>query len=505
MGSVYSAIQPVIGKRVAIKVLAPHIASNPELVRRFVDEARAVNKIGHPNIIDIFSFGWLPDQRHYFAMEFLDGQSLADRMKRGPFQPDEARRLLRQICQALEAAHRQGIVHRDLKPDNIWIVQPQHGDSYAKLLDFGIAKLMGDADEGHRTQTGIVMGTPAYMSPEQCRGVNVEKGTDIYALGMILYEMFAGRLPFQGSFAELITHHLMTVPDPPSRHGPLPRALEQLILRCIDKDPAQRPQSAEALGKALDAALPTVDEHVQTAAVGLAAAAPAAGPGAAAPPAVAPAPAPSDTAQDTLAPAPGRTASDLTMQPVRSRRPLLWVGAAAAGALVAVAVALGGRHGGGEKRALVTVVAAQPPPATSIANKPMPGRAHVVVTGADDARVLRVLRVLIDGHVVASGVREARVLDLAPGESHALRVEAVDRTPHERSFTVAAGTEAELEVSLAPTTPPAVEPHPAAAHAKHHDAPAAKVGQQASPTTPPAPSRTRHRDGLVGDDIFDGK
>ena len=213
MGSVYAGIQPVIGKRVAIKVLAPHIASNPELVRRFVDEARAVNKIGHPNIVDIFSFGWLPDKRHYFAMEFLDGQSLADRLKQGPFQPDEARRLLRQICQALEAAHRQGIVHRDLKPDNIWIVQPQHGDSYAKLLDFGIAKLMGDVDEGQRTQTGIVMGTPAYMSPEQCRGVNVERGTDIYALGMILYEMFAGQLPFKGSFAELITHHLITVPE----------------------------------------------------------------------------------------------------------------------------------------------------------------------------------------------------------------------------------------------------------------------------------------------------
>ena len=490
MGSVYSAVQPVIGKRVAIKVLAPHIASNPELVRRFVDEARAVNKIGHPNIIDIFSFGWLPDQRHYFAMEFLDGLSLADRLKRGPFQPDEARRLLRQICQALEAAHRQGIVHRDLKPDNIWIVQPQHGDSYAKLLDFGIAKLMGDADEGHRTQTGIVMGTPAYMSPEQCRGVNVEKGTDIYALGMILYEMFAGRLPFSGSFAELITDHLMTVPDPPSRHRPMPRAMEQLILRCIEKDPAQRPQWAEALGKALEAALPAADEDMQTAAV-VPVGAPAPAPVAAPPEAQA--------AKDTLSPPPGRTASDLTIQPARSRRPLLWVGAAGAGALVAVAIALGGRHGGGDKGALATVVDAQPPPAASptAIPKPMPGRAHVVVKGADDARVL------VDGRVVASGVREARVLDLAPGQSHALRVEAVDRAPHERSFTVAAGAEAELEVSLAPTTPPAVEPRPAVQHAKRHDAPASKA---APPTSPqPATSRTRHRDGLVGDDIFDSK
>ena len=475
MGSVYSAVQPVIGKRVAIKVLAPHIASNPELVRRFVDEARAVNKIGHPNIIDIFSFGWLPDQRHYFAMEFLDGQSLADRMKRGPFQPDEARRLLRQICQALEAAHRQGIVHRDLKPDNIWIVQPQHGDSYAKLLDFGIAKLMGDADEGHRTQTGIVMGTPAYMSPEQCRGVNVEKGTDIYALGMILYEMFAGRLPFQGSFAELITHHLMTVPEPPSRHGPLPRALEQLILRCIDKDPAQRPQSAEALGKALDASLPTADEHVQTAAVVPMAAAPVAA--AARRRRARRHPRHRTHRRTRWRRRPGGRQAISTIQPARSRRPLLWVGAAAAGALVAVAVALGGRHGGGEKGALVTVVDAQPPPATTTANKPISGRAHIVVTGADDARVL------VDGRVVASGVREARVLDLAPGESHALRVEAVDSAPHERSFTVAAGTEAELEVSLAPTTPPAVEPHPAAAHAS------ATTRPRPRPVSPPRPRR----------------
>jgi serine/threonine-protein kinase len=490
MGSVYSAVQPVIGKRVAIKVLAPHIAQNPELVRRFVDEARAVNKIGHPNIIDIFSFGWLPDRRHYFAMEFLDGQSLADRMRRGPFQPEEARRLLRQICQALEAAHRQGIVHRDLKPDNIWIVQPQHGDSYAKLLDFGIAKLMGDADEGHRTQTGIVMGTPAYMSPEQCRGVNVEKGTDIYALGMILYEMFAGRLPFQGSFAELITHHLVTVPDPPSRHGPVPRALEQLIMRCLDKDPAQRPQTAEALGKALEAALPTADDHLAAAAVV------PAQPGQSVPPL--PASAPEEPNPDTLAPPPGRTASNLTMQPARTRGPLLWLGGVVAGGAIAAAIVLGARHGGADRNALVTVADAQPPPATVA--KPLPGRAHVIVKGADVARVL------VDGKVVAAGVREARVIDLAPGETHALRVEAVDRTPQERAFTVAAGAEAELEVSLAPPAAPP-EAHPASPpsqHTKRHDAPAAVKTGAATPP-PPATSKPRHRDGLVGDDIFDGK
>jgi tRNA A-37 threonylcarbamoyl transferase component Bud32 len=503
MGSVYAAIQPVIGKRVAIKVLAQHIASNPELVRRFVDEARAVNKIGHPNIVDIFSFGWLPDRRHYFAMEFLDGLSLADRMKRGPFPPDEARRLLRQICQALEAAHRQGIVHRDLKPDNIWIVQPQHGDSYAKLLDFGIAKLMGDADEGQRTQTGIVMGTPAYMSPEQCRGVNVGLGTDIYALGMILYEMFAGKLPFQGSFAELITHHLMTVPEAPSRHRPMPRALEQLIMRCVDKDPAQRPPTAEELGKALEAALSTTGDDAQTAAVVPLAQQPQQPKQAQQPVA---APPPAEPPMDTFSPPPGRTASDLTIHPARHRRPLLLVGAAAAATVVVAVFLLAGRHGGGDKGSLVLVVDAQVPPATALPAKPVPGRAHVVVKGVDVARVL------VDGKLVAAGVREARVLDLAPGASHALRVEAVDRTPYERQFTVASGTEAELEVSLPAEAPPAA-PQVPALHGKRRDGaarpqPAAKVGagQAGQPATPPAAaSKPRHRDSLVGDDIFGGK
>jgi serine/threonine-protein kinase len=490
MGSVYAAIQPVIGKRVAIKVLAPHIAANPELVRRFVDEARAVNKIGHPNIVDIFSFGWLKDQRHYFAMEFLDGQSLADRIKRGAFEPDEARRLLRQICQALEAAHRQGIVHRDLKPDNIWIVQPQHGESYAKLLDFGIAKLMGDGDAGHRTQTGIVMGTPAYMSPEQCRGVNVEKGTDIYAIGMILYEIYAGKLPFVGSFAELITHHLVTVPEPPSRYRPLPRAMDALILRCLDKDPAQRPLSADELWRALDAALPQP---------GAATPAPAPAPAERAPePEAAPAPAATSSPPDTFAPPPGRTASGLTMQPARHGRPLVWVSAAAALVVVVGLVVMSARKGGSGN--LVVVTDAQSPTAVT-PPRPAPGRAHVVVAGADGATVM------VDGKLIAAGVREARIPELAAGEPHQLRVEASGQPPHERTFTVAAGAEAEIAVTFSPPAPavPAAETRPAQ-HGKR-TGPRSKEGattatQAPSPT--PTGSRKRHRDGLVGDDIFEG-
>jgi hypothetical protein len=165
-------------------------------------------------------------------------------------------------------------------------------------------------------------------------------------------------------------------------------------------------------------------------------------------------------------------------------------------------IALGGRHAGGDRGSLVVVADAQPPPAT-VAARPVPGRAHVVVRGVDVARVL------VDGRLVASGVHEARVLDLAPGESHALRVEAADRTPHERMFTVAAGAEAELEVALAPPAlPEARLPPRATGEHTHRRDPAvtAKAGASTAPTTPPATtSKPRHRDGLVGDDIFDGK
>jgi serine/threonine-protein kinase len=343
MGTVYAAVHPVIGKRVAIKVLAPHIAKHPELVRRFVDEARAVNKIGHPNIVDIFSFGWLPDQRHYFAMEFLDGHSLADRLKRGPFQPDEARRLLRQICQALRGGAPPEIVTPDLKPDNIWIVQPRHA-SPTPSCSTGIAKLMGDMDEVTARRPVSYGNARVHVARAVSRRERRRARTS--TLGMILYEMFAGRLPFQGSFAELITHHLVTVPDAPSRHRPMPRALDQLIMRCLDKDPAHRPQSAEELGRALEAALPAAGTDTPAAApTGLPQAMPAE----------------TDPPVDTLAPPPGRTAADLTIQPARSRRPLILVGAAGAAALVVVWLALSGRHGGGDKGSLVLVVDAQSP------------------------------------------------------------------------------------------------------------------------------------------------
>jgi serine/threonine-protein kinase len=251
MGVVYSGLQPVIEKRVAIKVLNSELSSDPALVRRFLDEARAVNRIRHPNIIDIFSFGQLADSRQYFVMEYLEGHTLADRLQNQDLPVAELPPLLGQICDALDAAHGEHIVHRDLKPENIWIVAPRRGRPFAKLLDFGIAKLLATGEQT-TTQAGVLMGTPQYMSPEQCHGRAVDHRTDIYAMGVILYQLYTGQLPFRGEgFAEILTKQLTQIPERPSTHVALPPALDELVMRCLAKDPAERPQSARELGEAL--------------------------------------------------------------------------------------------------------------------------------------------------------------------------------------------------------------------------------------------------------------
>jgi serine/threonine protein kinase len=255
MGVVYAGLHPEIGKRVAIKVLAPQCGVYPELIRRFKEEARAVNRIRHPHIIDIFAFNQLPDGRHYFVMEFLDGESLATRMESGSIEAPELRRLLGQICHALEAAHRAGVVHRDLKPENIWVAKPEFMESYVKLLDFGIAKLT-DVTNSKVTQAGLAIGTPHYMPPEQGMGRVADARADVYALGVILYQIFAGTLPFHGGTAqEVMYKHITETPLPPSRHREIvPAAMEQVILDCLEKEPARRPASAKELGARIEAA-----------------------------------------------------------------------------------------------------------------------------------------------------------------------------------------------------------------------------------------------------------
>jgi serine/threonine protein kinase len=245
MGTVYSGIHPVIEKKVAIKVLTEY-SGRSDAIDRFIQEARAANRIGHPNIVDIFSFGQLPDGRHYFVMEFVPGIPLTQFLReKAPLTFDEAFPILRGIAEGLDAAHDKGIVHRDLKPDNVFVTERPGQAPGVKLLDFGIAKLITPEDGSRtKTRTGTSMGTPLYMSPEQCRGdKEVDHRSDIYSYGVITYMTFTGRVPFDAdSHVDIIYMHVHAPPPPPSVITGVPLALESIILRAMAKRPDDRYQ-----------------------------------------------------------------------------------------------------------------------------------------------------------------------------------------------------------------------------------------------------------------------
>ncbi|APR77710.1 serine/threonine protein kinase [Minicystis rosea] len=253
-GAVYRAVHPLIGKAAAIKVLNKQYSSNPQMVSRFVAEARAVNQIRNRNIIDIFSFGALSDGRQYYVMELLDGSPMdAYLHRKGRLSPEEAMPIFRGIARAIDAAHAAGIAHRDLKPENVFLVIEDDETVFPKLLDFGIAKLLGEsATSSHKTRTGAPLGTPYYMSPEQCRGRNVDHRTDLYSFGVLVFVSLTGKLPFEGEdVMELLIKHTSAPPPKPSEVCPgLPAALDAPVLAFLEKDPAQRPAS---LGAGLDA------------------------------------------------------------------------------------------------------------------------------------------------------------------------------------------------------------------------------------------------------------
>ncbi len=260
MGTVYLAEHPMIGKRVAVKMLRPDLGTDPGLVSRFFQEAKAVNEIRHPNIVDISDFGHTSDGIVYFVMELMEGQSLRDRLSAsGPMAIDQATTTARQVIDALAAAHRVGIIHRDLKPDNIFLVSDTQvpGGYRAKLFDFGVAKLLGDKQRqvGHKTIDGAVVGTPFYMSPEQALCQDVTAAADIYAMGVVMYEMVTGAVPFRSEQLVLLLNAILKqAAPPPSRTRPdTPPWLDRLILRCLEKDPEARPRSMEEVSAILAA------------------------------------------------------------------------------------------------------------------------------------------------------------------------------------------------------------------------------------------------------------
>ncbi|HUS32031.1 MAG TPA: serine/threonine-protein kinase [Kofleriaceae bacterium] len=253
MGTVFMGVHPLIGKRVAIKVLKPELCANQASIDRFVQEAQAVNKIGHPNIVDVFSLGELEDGRAYFVMEFLRGEDLKVKLSHGPMPVAETCDILDGIARALEAAHAKEIIHRDLKPDNVFLHQVDNGPMMVKLLDFGIAKLVRTNPGQEKTQTGNMLGTPRYISPEQARGIQVDHRSDIYSLGVIAYEMLAGRPPFDGETAmDLVVKHLNEDAPPLSQFVKVPRNLEQCVMRMLAKDAKARPSLEEIRGILVD-------------------------------------------------------------------------------------------------------------------------------------------------------------------------------------------------------------------------------------------------------------
>jgi len=264
MGLVYEGLHRDIDKQVAIKVLRDDLSRRPEVVARFRQEAKSASRIGHENIVDISDFGETTRGASYFVMEFLDGEDLANVLGRDvTVDADRACAIVLQCCRALSATHAKGIVHRDIKPENIFLTKRDGVDDFVKIVDFGIAKMSDietDGAPGRKlTKTGMIFGTPEYMSPEQAAGQELDHRVDVYALGIILYECLAGRVPFEGdTFMGVLTQHLFAELPPIEELNPdakVSRELELVIRKALAKDPGDRYQDTDELAEAITCAL----------------------------------------------------------------------------------------------------------------------------------------------------------------------------------------------------------------------------------------------------------
>lgn len=459
-GAVYRATHPVIGKTAAIKVLSRQFSSNPQMVSRFIAEARAVNQIRHKNIIDIFAFGQLADGRQYYVMELLDGIPFDKYLaKHTRLSLAQALPIFRGISRALDAAHGKGILHRDLKPENVYLVFDEDAGVQAKLLDFGLVKLLaaeGSAVGEHKTKTGTPMGTPYYMSPEQCRGKDVDHKTDVYAFGALVFEVLTGRVPFEGeSTMDVLMKHITTDPQRPSEVCPdVPTQLDAPITRMLAKDTYERPAS---VGEALMALVAAGNE-----AGALTGAAPLPVPSA---PGVSFRPAPTVPTMDAVAPAAsgpvrvitgggeasphGSTflASEADIAPPRRSRARLWVAlfAAALGLATASAMVFSARKaptadvtaaGNGSTRATASAAAIA---TTTTTPSAAPSAASAEVKAADvDVRIEGAPK----GAIVKDGTRE---LGAAPGPFKVKAGAPVTLTVSAKGFKP-------RDVTLTPTT-----------------------------------------------------
>lgn len=274
MGSVYLAEHTTINKRLAIKVLSPEFSHKQDLVDRFLQEARAASMIDQENVVEITDFGSTPNGSVFFVMEYLNGEDLSDTIKNnGPLPWSRVKPIMLQIVEALKSAHEAGIIHRDMKPENCFRIKRGSNHDFIKVLDFGIAKVTSDEGEGKNlTRTGMIFGTPEYMSPEQAKGEKVDHRVDVYALGVILYELLTGRVPFTAdTFMGILTKHMFEPPAAPSTvvpHANIPADVEAIILKALQKDREYRFQDMTDMGAAIEkvgsgsAAVSVVEEVV---------------------------------------------------------------------------------------------------------------------------------------------------------------------------------------------------------------------------------------------------
>jgi len=241
MGVVYKARQTSIDRVIAIKMLNAQMASDPTWVQRFYNEAKACSRLAHPNTIRMFDFGQTSDGRLFMTMEFLDGASLREAVSKGPLAPQRVVKILIQCCASLAEAHSIGIIHRDIKPDNVFLLNMAGSPDFVKLLDFSVAKLL----EGDRmkTQAGVVFGTPQYMSPEQGRGLPLDARSDLYALGILAFEMLTGNVPFNDDNPMTVIQMHLHGAIPPLPQS-VPYSVQQIVRRALEKDPGRRYQSS---------------------------------------------------------------------------------------------------------------------------------------------------------------------------------------------------------------------------------------------------------------------
>ena len=262
MGTVYRAWQTGMERQVAVKILRPELLRDPAVVKRFDREARAVARLTHPNIVTVFMVGQTEDGLPFLVMEFVEGEPLADVLRReGNFAEMRVLRIARQVTSALAEAHAEGIVHRDLKPANILVTHRRRAQDFVKVLDFGIAKILREGNpqdpdtDSHLTKQGTIFGTPHYIAPEQAQGGDVDHRADIYSLGVVMYRLTTGRLPFDGAGISVLLAHMQQKPPAPRDLAPeLDARVEAVILKAMEKDPANRYQSAEEMSEAIEAA-----------------------------------------------------------------------------------------------------------------------------------------------------------------------------------------------------------------------------------------------------------